>query len=120
MDAIAIACVNRSIVNYLNNAAANPTEREDLRRAVCIPERNGQTKRQLRSPWHCFARDAENALRQIVVSFKQNLRVATKATNSYECFDTASGKKSENTRATVNTTPFENRYTKIPSTAKSS
>lgn len=93
MDAIAIACVNRSIVNYLNNAAANQTEREDLRRAVCIPERNGQTKRQLRSPWHCFARDAENALRQIVVSFKQNLRVATKATNSYECFDTTSGKK---------------------------
>lgn len=120
MDAIAIACVNRSIVNYLNNAAANQTEREDLRRAVCIPERNGQTKRQLRSPWHCFARDAENALRQIIVSFKQNLRVATKATNSYECFDIASGKKSENTRATVNTTPFENRYTKIPSTAKSS
>lgn len=93
MDAIAIACVNRNIVNYLNNAAANQTEREDLRRAVCIPERNEQTKRQLRSPWHCFARDAENALRQIVVSFKQNLRVATKATNSYECFDTASGKK---------------------------
>ena len=26
-------------------------------------------------------------------SFKQNLLVATKATNSYECFDTASGKK---------------------------
>lgn len=93
MDAIAIACVNRSIVNYLNNAAANQTEREDLRRAVCIPERNGQTKRQLRSPWRNFAKDAENALRQIVVSFKQNLRILTKATNSYECFDTTSGKK---------------------------
>lgn len=92
MDAIAIACVNRNVVNYLNNAAAHATDRMDLRMRICRPSGNGQTKREIRSPWKNFAHDAECALQRIVVSFKQNLRILTKATNTYEGYD-VSGKK---------------------------
>lgn len=92
MDAIAIACVNRNVVNYLNNAAAHATDRMDLRMRICRPSGNGQTKREIRSPWKNFAHDAECALQAITVSFKQNVRIITKATNTYEGYD-ASGKK---------------------------
>ncbi len=92
MDAIAIACVNRNVVNYLNNAAAHATDRMDLRMRICRPSGNGQTKREIRSPWKNFAHDAECALQAITVSFKQNVRIITKATNTYEGYD-VSGKK---------------------------
>lgn len=93
MDAIAIACVNRSIVNYLSNASANQTERYDLRSTLCRPVQNGQTSRYLRMPWKHFTKEAESALQNIVVSFKQNLRILTKATNTYECLDVQTGKR---------------------------
>ena len=35
-------------------------------------------------PWDTFPADASNALKQIIVSFKQNLRVISKATNKIQ------------------------------------
>ena len=93
MDAIAIACVTRNLVNYLSNASANQAERYDLRQKLCRPTSNGQTSRYLRMPWKGFAHEAETILRGIVVSFKQNLRVITKATNVYESIDPQTGKR---------------------------
>lgn len=93
MDAIAIACTTRSLVNYLNNQSAHTKAREDYRQRLCRTDGHGQTKRLLRAPWKDFAKDAESALQQIVVSFKQNTRILTHATNSYECFDAKAGKK---------------------------
>lgn len=93
MDAIAIACTTRSLVNYLNNQSAHTKAREDYRQRLCRTDGHGQTKRLLRAPWKDFAKDAESTLQQIVVSFKQNTRILTHATNSYECFDAKTGKK---------------------------
>lgn len=44
-------------------------------------------------PWKHFTKEAESALQNIVVSFKQNLRILTKATNTYECLDAQTGKR---------------------------
>lgn len=93
MDAIAIACTTRSLVNYLNNQSAHTKAREDYRQRLCRTDGHGQTKHLLRAPWKDFAKDAESALQQIVVSFKQNTRILTHAINSYKCFDAKTGKK---------------------------
>ena len=56
MDAIVIACANRSIVNYLNNASGADMEvRHDLRNAVCFKDKNvdgcGNYQWTIRKPW---------------------------------------------------------------------
>lgn len=87
MDALVIACASRNIVNYLNNESANnPKKREDLRRQLC------DKNRVIRKPWETFTQDAYNALRNVVVSFKNYVRVINKATNRYEHYD-ENGKK---------------------------
>lgn len=87
MDALVIACASRNIVNYLNNESANnPKKREDLRRQLC------DKNRVIRKPWETFTQDAYNALENVVVSFKNYVRVINKATNRYEHYD-ENGKK---------------------------
>ncbi|RRD75954.1 type II CRISPR RNA-guided endonuclease Cas9 [Alloprevotella sp. OH1205_COT-284] len=88
MDALVIACTSRNIVNFLNNESAKDTQRrEDLRRLLCVKGR------QIRKPWETFTQDAEAALRGIVVSFKNNIRILNKATNRYEHYDEEGKKK---------------------------
>ena len=87
MDALVIACTSRSIVNYLNNESAdNPKKREDLRQKLC------DKNRIIRKPWDTFTQDATAALEDVVVSFKNYVRVINKATNYYEKYD-KNGKK---------------------------
>lgn len=93
MDAIVIACTTREHVNLLSNEASLPTNnlnRRQLMRKLCKYEqvsetRNGvqREKNELRflKPWDTFTPDVEKALRGIIVSFKQNLRIVTKASN---------------------------------------
>lgn len=87
MDAVVIACANRSIVNLLSNESARhdaKTKRYDLQRAVCHktkPDNNGNYQWVVNMPWETFASDLYATLRQIVVSFKQNLRVINKTSN---------------------------------------
>lgn len=88
MDAIVIACANRNIVNYLNNASGADTEaRHDLRNAVCFKDKNvdgcGNYQWTIRKPWCTFTQDAHNTLNHIVVSFKQNNRIITQTVNRY-------------------------------------
>ncbi len=97
MDAIVIACTTRSHVSLINNEnaaeAGKNKEAEDarhklqskLRHKKAVELRNGKTMEvydTFKKPWDTFTQDAEKALRDIVVSFKQNLRVVTKATNT--------------------------------------
>ena len=97
MDAIVIACANRNIVNYLNNASAcknAKTTRYDLRHLLCDKNKtdeNGNYKWMIRKPWQTFTQDTFRALQSIIVSFKQNLRVINKTTNKYQRFE--KGKK---------------------------
>lgn len=97
MDAIVIACANRNIVNYLSNEAASSKasiSRYDLQSLLCDKVKTddkGNYKWMIKKPWDTFTQDVYQILKEIVVSFKQNLRVINKATNMYVRFE--EGKK---------------------------
>ncbi len=96
MDAIVIACTTRDHVNLLNNEAAHSKKhdksyRYDLQSKLRRKDEEGHYKEFL-NPWTSFTTDAKQALENIIVSFKQNLRVIKKTTNHYQRFD-ESGKK---------------------------
>ncbi len=97
MDAIIIACANRNIVNYLNNEWANKDariSRYDLQHMLCDKRKTddkGNYRWFIRKPWDTFTQDVYNTLQNIIVSFKQNLRVINKTTNYYQRY--TDGKK---------------------------
>lgn len=99
MDAIVIACAGRNIVNYLNNASArkgSEISRYDLQHLLCDKvktDANGNYKWILRKPWETFTQDLYAALTNIVVSFKQNLRVINRTTNHYQHYNEDGEKK---------------------------
>ena len=101
LDALVIACATRNHINYLNNEHARHKDdkiRFDLRNKLrrleeIIVDRyeNGQKVRknmkvakEFLKPWETFTQDAHTALENIVVSFKQNLRVINKSVNNYQ------------------------------------
>lgn len=93
MDAVVIACATRSHINYLNNISAKENEedinRYQLRSNLCYKHKinaNGDYKWLFVKPWNTFTQDVREALQDLVVSFKQNLRVINKATNNYQCY----------------------------------
>ncbi|MBQ8336899.1 MAG: type II CRISPR RNA-guided endonuclease Cas9 [Bacteroidaceae bacterium] len=105
MDAIVIACASRNIVNYLNNESARGNariSRHDLQRLLCdkTTEGTGGYKWIIKKPWSTFTQDTYNVLNEIIISFKQNLRVINKATNRYIRFE--NGKKTVTKQEGVN------------------
>ena len=101
MDAIVIACATRNHVNLLNNESAlseNKANRYQLqyklrkREKAIINSEEKEVFKAFYKPWDTFTQDAEQVLRNIVVSFKQNLRVLTKATNKTQYIDKKTGK----------------------------
>ena len=101
MDAIVIACATRDHVNLLNNEAAHSkhnANRYQLQRKLRRFEKltiDGVEKeiaKEFLKPWDSFTTDAKQILENIIVSFKQNLRVINKTTNSYQHYD-ENGKK---------------------------
>lgn len=92
MDAIVIACAGRNIVNYLNNESArskSKISRYDLQHILCDKVKTdecGNYKWILKKPWETFTQDTYVILSEIIVSFKQNLRVINRATNIYTRF----------------------------------
>lgn len=105
MDAIVIACATRSHINYLNNQSAKDEKgRYDLRHKLCFKDKsdqNGNYTWRFHKPWGSFTQDVYNALEDVTVSFKQNLRVINKASNRYTKFD-AEGKKETFTQKGTN------------------
>lgn len=104
MDAIVIACATREHVNLLNNEAAHSKHNANryqlqrrLRRfeTVTINGKEREIAQEFLKPWDTFATDAWQALSNIIVSFKQNLRVINKTINHYQHYD-AKGKKGFN------------------------
>ena len=97
MDAIIIACANRNIVNYLNNESASgkaKISRYDLQVLLCDKVKTddkGNYKWMIKKPWDTFTQDVYQVLKELIVSFKQNLRVINKASNMYVHFE--AGKK---------------------------
>ena len=97
MDALVIACATKEHVNLLNNQSAkSDKKRYDLKKKLMKFEKVVYTDaktgkrierdvpKQFLKPWENFTADARNSLENIIVSFKQNLRVINKATNYYE------------------------------------
>lgn len=108
MDAIVIACATRDHVNLLNNEAAlskNNANRHALSRKLrryekTTIERNGAMKeidvaREFFKPWDTFTQDVHHTLDNIIVSFKQNLRVINKTVNHYQHYNEEGKKVSE-------------------------
>lgn len=91
LDAIVIACTSRLHVELMNNEAAKNRARYHqlshmLRRyeeETCQDGIRRLVPKEFLKPWATFTTDVENALRNIVVSFKQNLRVVTRSVNYY-------------------------------------
>jgi len=97
LDALVIACATKDHVNLLNNQSAkSDTKRYDLKKKLMKFEKvvynhtqtgekiEREIPKQFLKPWDNFTVDARNNLENIIVSFKQNLRVINKATNYYE------------------------------------
>lgn len=93
LDALIIAAVTKDHVNLLNNQSANASnKRFDLQNKLrnkesYIHKKSGQERKRFtdfKKPWEGFTSEAKNALEDIVVSFKQNLRVINKTNNKYE------------------------------------
>jgi len=97
MDALVIACATRSHVNYLNNESAKANAKEsrfDLKHKLCFKtklDEKGNYKWQFNKPWEKFTEDAQTSLGNVVVSFKQNLRVINKSINKFESFKNENG-----------------------------
>ncbi len=106
LDAIVIACTTRSHVQLLNNEAAK-SENQEIKHALShklrryedvVTTRNNVTQtinvaKEFLKPWETFTIDVQSALQDIVVSFKQNLRVVNKTNNLYQKIDVESKKK---------------------------
>lgn len=104
MDALVIACATRDHVNLLNNINAKSATRNDLIRKLktykevtYTDNQTGQiVKREIPDqfikPWSAFTRETAEALEEIVVSFKQNLRIINKSMNRYTRWELKEGK----------------------------
>lgn len=104
MDALVIACATRDHINYLNNEHALRKEktggekqnyRFDLRTKLCYKKHNNQDNKNynwiFKKPWKTFTVDTKESLDNVIISFKQNLRVINKATNYYESYKDING-----------------------------
>ena len=106
LDAIVIACTTRSHVQLLNNEAAK-SENKEIKHALShklrryedvVTTRNNVAQtinvaKEFLKPWETFTIDVQSVLQDIVVSFKQNLRVVNKTNNLYQKIDAKSKKK---------------------------
>lgn len=105
LDALVIACATGDHVNLLNNKYAKSNTRFDLNRKLRKFEKvvynnpksgeriEREIPKEFLKPWNNFTVDVRNSLENIVVSFKQNLRVINKATNYYEKWVETNGTK---------------------------
>ena len=100
MDAIVIACTTRNHVSLLSNESSLPGQNGNrialsnlLRHRNAVTYKGGQhtVYGDFYKPWDTFTQDVECTLRDIIVSFKQNLRVINKSSNYYTHFE--NGKK---------------------------
>ena len=106
MDALVIACATREHVNFMNNEHAlkkgkskdeKQNLRYDLRNKLCFKKYNNDSKESYKwifyKPWEKFTQESKEAIENIIVSFKQNIRVINKATNYYEKYVLKNGEK---------------------------
>lgn len=98
LDALVIACVNRTHINYLNNLNAkdedDKTIKHELRNKLCLrtkTDADGNYKWEFHKPWESFTKNAEDELNKIIISFKKNTRVINKTVNKYQVWKEEDG-----------------------------
>jgi len=80
LDAIVIACITREQVNYLNSLNSE-RENYSLRSRLLVKNKHGDYTKHFRLPWSNFPIEVQQSLEQMIVSFKQNIRVINKTNN---------------------------------------
>lgn len=80
LDALVIACMQRKHIQYLNSLA-NEHKKHELQKGLLIKNEQGDYTKHFILPWKSFPVDAKNRLEQIIISFKQNIRVINKTNN---------------------------------------
>ena len=88
MDALTIACANRTHINYFSYQNAKDKKSKDYNTNDSLHTQ--EVINQL--PWPGFKEQALQALQGIIVSFKQNKRVINKTVNNYQHYN-EEGKK---------------------------
>jgi CRISPR-associated endonuclease Csn1 len=89
LDALVIACTDRSHIKYLNTLEAFDSGKEDWNKYWYLLKRSKQKAgekpkmREFDQPWGSFTVDAYEALQGIIVSHKNNKQLITKAINKY-------------------------------------
>ncbi|MFZ1322633.1 MAG: type II CRISPR RNA-guided endonuclease Cas9 [Ignavibacteria bacterium] len=115
LDAIVVACTSRSHINYLNNESAlekgnKEKKRFDLKNKLCYKKYTDDSKQHYnwiyKKPWDGFTDDTFKSISQIIVSFKQNLRVINKTVNRYQKY--IKNEEGEFKKATVKQTKGDN------------
>lgn len=87
LDALVIACTTKDHINYItsiNTERKNHSLVKKLRETKEI-ELGGKKRtvaKSYKKPWKGFPRDAKNALEEIVISFKKNIRVINRTNNN--------------------------------------
>ncbi len=89
LDALAIACITKNHVNYLNSINSKRKNYSLVAGLRVLEEivRDGEKVKVAKSflpPWPKFAKDAIEKIEKIIVSYKQNLRVINKTVNYYQ------------------------------------
>ena len=112
LDALVIACATKAHVQYFNNESAR-SQQYHIQRGLArklrrfeeveifkrIKNKEGvwvrsdekikrDVPKEFFKPWDSFTEDARSALNEIIVSFKQNLRIINKTVNNYQKYDT--------------------------------
>ncbi|MDF1698016.1 MAG: HNH endonuclease domain-containing protein [Saprospiraceae bacterium] len=82
VDALVIACTSIDHVNY-KNSLRSEHRRYDLEKKL-FDINDKSNKKSYKKPWPTFVNDAEVALSNIIVSFKNRIRVITKTNNYYQ------------------------------------
>lgn len=93
LDALVVACTTRNHVGYLNNEYAHKDKSEirfDLRNKLRRVEEYMKDGKKYKSakefikPWDTFTQETKEQLENIIVSFKQNIRILNRSVNYYD------------------------------------
>ena len=81
LDALVVACTTRSHITYENSLRSKNRQYQLEKKLLKEKEHR---RKSYRLPWESIAQDTYDVLSDVITSFKQNKRVATKTINYYQ------------------------------------
>lgn len=80
LDALVVACCTRKHTNYLGSLNSEK-QNYGLRESLLIKNKQGDFTKNFQLPWTNFTTETKENLENLVISFKQNLRIINKTNN---------------------------------------